>query len=254
MRYSSKVKQNIYRAAAFILAIAVWQAAAVALDRKILLASPADTAIRLFALIGQADFLHILWFSFCRIAGGFFIGFTAGSILAVISGRFRIAEILLWPYMITIKSIPVASFIVIALIWLSSRRLSVFISFLMVLPVVYTNVLEGIKSTDPKLSEMAEVFRVPWRRRFLYIWMPQLKPYINSACRLSLGLAWKAGIAAEIIGIPDGSIGEMLYEAKVYYITSDLFAWTIVIVAASIIFEKAVLFAVNLVFKRIEKL
>ena len=124
----------------------------------------------------------------------------------------------------------------------------------MVLPIVYTNVLEGIRHLDPKLTEMAAVFRVPWRRRFLYIWLPQLKPYIFSACRLSLGLAWKAGIAAEIIGIPDGSIGEMLYQAKVYYNTADLFAWTIVIVAVSVIFEKAVLFIIGRIYRGIEKL
>ena len=254
MRYSSKAKQYILKAAAFLLAIVVWQAAAMALDSKILLASPVNAMSRLFAIFGEADFSRILWFSFRRIASGFFLAFLLGVLLAVISGRFRAFELLLWPYMVTIKSVPVASFIVIALMWLSSRRISVFISFLMVLPIVYTNVLEGIRHLDPKLTEMASVFRVPWRRRFLYIWLPQLKPYIFSACRLSLGLAWKAGIAAEIIGIPDGSIGEMLYQAKVYYNTADLFAWTIVIVAVSVIFEKAVLFIIRRIYRGIEKL
>ncbi len=137
--------------------------------------------------------------------------------------------------MSAIKAIPVASFIILVLIWVPSRNLSIVISFLMVLPVVYTNVLNGIASTDRKLLEMAQVFRVPLSRRIRYIYLSQLLPFLRTGFSLSLGLCWKAGIAAEVIGIPKGSIGEKLYEAKVYLQTADLFAWTLVIVLISVL-------------------
>ena len=152
-----------------------------------------------------------------------------------------------------IKSVPVASFIILCLIWLSSGSLSVFISFLMVLPIVYTNMLQGIQSTDSKLLDMAHVFRMSWFRKLRYIYIPHLKPYLMSACSVSIGLAWKAGIAAEVIGIPDGSIGEKLYEAKVYLDSADLFAWTFVIVFVSVIFEKLFLRALKWAYKRLER-
>jgi NitT/TauT family transport system permease protein len=152
-----------------------------------------------------------------------------------------------------IKSVPVASFIILCLIWLSSKSLSIFIGFLMVLPIVYTNMLHGIKSTDTKLLEMATLFRVGWGKKLKYIYLPHLKPYILSACSVSIGLAWKAGIAAEVIGIPDGSIGERLYEAKVYLSTADLFAWTAVIVVISVIFEKVFLRGLKWLFEGVEK-
>ena len=104
------------------------------------------------------------------------------------------------------------------------------------------------------MMEMAQLYDVPWGRRLLYIYMPQVRPFMLSACSVALGISWKSGIAAEVIGIPDGSIGEMLYEAKVYFKTADLFAWTVVIILASLLFEKLFLRLLRAVFARLEKL
>ena len=148
---------------------------------------------------------------------------------------------LLAPAMLAVKSIPVASFIILALILFSSRNLAVPISFLIVLPVLYSNVLGGIRAADPQLMEMARVFRIPAGRSIRYVYLPQVMPYFLSACGSALGLCWKSGIAAEVIGMPEGSIGEQLQQAKVYLDTPDLFAWTLVIVLVSLAFERAFL-------------
>ena len=115
----------------------------------------------------------------------------------------------------------------------------------MVFPPVYLNVLEGIRQTDRKLLEMAKVFRVPLWRRVTGIYLPAVLPYFRTAASLGLGLCWKAGVAAEVIGLPVGSIGEQLYNAKVYFLTPELFAWTAVIVAVSVVFEKLFLCLVD---------
>ena len=164
-----------------------------------------------------------------------------GVLLAVAAGRLRVLELLLWPYVTAIKSVPVASFIIICLIWMSTRQLAVFISFLMVFPVIYSNTLQGIKSADGALLEMARVYRVPFSRRLGYIYAPQVKPFLLSGCSVALGMSWKSGVAAEVIGVVGGSIGERLYEAKVYFQMTDLLAWTVVIVVCSVGFEKLVL-------------
>ena len=152
---------------------------------------------------------------------------------------------LLAPLVAAVKTVPVASFIILALVWLNSRSLSLFISALMVLPPVYLNVLEGICRTDRRLLEMARVFRVPLGRRLRGIYLPQVMPYFRTAVSLGLGLCWKAGAAAEIIGLPAGSMGERLYTAKVYFQTADLFAWTVTIVAVSVVFERLFLALVD---------
>ncbi len=245
---------RIFKIFSALLAIGVWQLVSVAVDSALLLASPFDVAMRLLVIWREPGFFHALFFTFSRIIGGFLLGLLAGTVLALLAGRWKAAEYLFMPYMLTVKSIPVASFVVIALIWLSSKTLSVFISFLIVLPIVYSNLLAGLKNEDNTLVEMARVFRVPYRRRLLYIRLPQIRPFVTSACSVSCGLAWKSGIAAEIIGIPDGSVGEMLYYSRVYFDTEGLFAWTLIIVLLSVGFEKIFLWLLNLILNRTEKL
>ena len=120
----------------------------------------------------------------------------------------------------------------------------------MVFPPVYLNVLEGIRQTDGKLLEMARVFRAPLWRQIRGIYIPSVMPYFRTAVSLGLGLCWKAGVAAEVIGLPAGSVGEQLYNAKVYYMMPDLFAWTAVIVLVSALFEKLFLHLVDRVVRK----
>ena len=136
------------------------------------------------------------------------------------------------------KATPVASFIILALVWVSGRSLSILISFLMVLPVLYSAVRTGIESADVQLLEMAQVFHLPLARRVKAIWLPAILPAFRQGCSVALGICWKSGVAAEVIGLPDGSIGDALYRAKITLSTGELFAWTFVIILLSAGFEK----------------
>ena len=238
---------------AVIFALCLWQLAAMTIDSKILLVSPVEVAVRLTTIWQTEGFWTSIWFSFYHIAGGFFLALFLRIVLAALAGRFRRIETLLWPFLVTIKTVPVASFVVICLIWLSAEKLSVFISFLIVLPVVYGNVLEGIKSEDKLMLEVGTVFRMPLLRRLLYIHLPQLKPFIMSACATALGMAWKAGVAAEIIGTPDGSIGKQLFYSKIYLDTDDLLCWTVIIVIVSVLFEKLFILGLKSLYGRLER-
>ena len=250
MKKNTKFEKILSVATALLL----WQLVAVMISEEVLLVSPIQVFINLSKLIFERSFWSAILFSFIRITSGFFIAIIIGILLAVIAYRFRIVEIFLWPYIAMVKSTPVASFIILCLIWLSSSTLPIFISIIIVVPVVYTNMLAGFKSTDKKMLEMAELFNLSFKKKFLFIYLPKIKPHFISACTVSIGLAWKSGIAAEIIGIPSGSIGEMLYNAKLYLATADLFSWTLVIILISIIFEKAVLFMVHKLFSSLEVL
>ena len=245
-------KNSIRKLLSVALALLLWQAGAILLDLPLLLVPPLEVVKRLLGLIQETDFWRTLLFSFSRIVLGFAIAFALGCLLGVLSGKWPLLETLLWPYVITIKTVPVASFIILSLFFLSARRLSTFISFLMVFPVIYSNVLEGIRSTDRDLLEMSQVFRIPWGRRLLYIYLPHLKPFLFSACSVALGMSWKSGVAAEVIGVASGSIGEKLYESKIYFMTEDLLAWTVVIVLISVLFEKLFLRLMKAAFDRWE--
>ncbi len=145
-----------------------------------------------------------------------------------------------------------ASFVIVALIWVPSRRLSVLISFLIAMPIVYAGVLDGIRSADPQLIEMARIFRMTPFNRLAYLYLPSILPRFATSAGVAIGLAWKSGVAAEVIGIPGGSIGEKLYRAKIYLATPDLFAWTLTIVALSVLCERAIRALLVLAQRRME--
>ena len=235
--------QNRIHLWAVLFWIAVWQAGSMALQAAypnghLLLPSPIAALQRLGELALTVVFWQSIGRSFLRIIGGFLLSCVAASLLAVPASRWKWVRELMGPLVAAIKTVPVASFIILALFWLDSRSLALFISFLMVFPPVYLNVLEGICQTDGKLLEMARVFRVPMWRQIRGIYIPSVMPYFRTAVSLGLGLCWKAGVAAEVIGLPAGSVGEQLYNAKVYYMMPDLFAWTAVIVLVSVVFER----------------
>ena len=225
------------------LALCVWQAGAAALGNDLLLVTPVAVARRLGELLLTADFWATL---------GFLIALALAAILAALAAAVPFIETLLRPYVAAIQSVPVASFIVIAFLWLSARRLSTFIAFLMVFPVLYTNLLQGIRAADRNLLEMADVFRLSPGRRVRCIFLPALRPALFAGCRVALGLCWKAGVAAEVIGVVARSVGGKLYDAKAYLEIADLFAWTVVIVAVSALFERVFLFLLGKIFDALE--
>ena len=208
---------------------------------------------RFFELIGSFSFINAALCSVGRILKGFFLALLAGILLAVFSGTFNIIKFLVSPLMTVMKSVPVASFVILALLWFDSDKLSTFIAFIMVCPIIYLNVLSGITSSDMKMKEMSKVFKLPVHRRIMYVYMPYIIPFFKSGCSVALGLCWKAGIAAERIGVPRGTIGEQLYFSKIYFEMSDVFALTVAIILISTIFEKLFMFCLNMLVKLYER-
>ena len=221
--------------------IALWQFAAAAIRNPIIFVGPWKTLQALVSQIFNLDFWQTVFSSLSRISLGFSSAFCLGILLGAAAGHFSLFRDFLEPAIGLLQSVPVASFVILALIWIGSENLSVLITFLVVFPVIYRNVLEGIHQVDHQLLEMARIFRLgPWKR-LLYLYRPALMPYLLTGCRISLGMAWKSGVAAEVIGVPAHSIGEKLYMAKIYLSTAELFAWTFVIILVSRLFEKAFL-------------
>ena len=218
--------------------LVLWQCAAMAVGQEVFLVSPLQALGTLGGFLPRADFWQRVGFSSGRILLGFGLGVAVSVLLAGGAQLWQGVEVLVAPVMQLVKATPVASFIILALVWVRGANLSVLISFLMVLPVLYGAVRTGIRSADPKLLEMAAVFRLPLRRRLKAVWLPAVLPAFRQGCSTALGICWKSGVAAEVIGLPNGSIGDALYRAKITLATGELFAWTFVIILLSAAFEK----------------
>ncbi len=225
--------------------VSVWELLALHVNQVLLVPAPHTVAVTLFHLVQTTDFWLAVCFSLLRIMLGFFAGVIFGSGLAFLTHRFSFAASLLHPLRHGIRAIPVASFIILALVWTSTNSLPALISFLMVLPIMWSGVEQGLQQIDPLQLDMAQVFKLGYKNTLLQVRIPAILPHFRTAFVNSLGLAWKSGIAAEVICRPEDSIGRMLQEAKLYLETPEVFAWTTVVILLSLSIEKLLTVVVN---------
>ena len=228
------VSKTRERLLALVVWVIVWQLAAMTLGHGgLFLATPLQTLRALGLLLPTPAFWQRIAFSALRIVAGFVLAVVGGLVLGAAGARWRTVRVLVDPVMQLIRAMPVASFVILALLWVSGSNLSVVVSFTHVLPVVYAGVVAGIADTDPQLLEMARVYRLSWTARLRYIWLPGIFPSFCESCIAAMGMCWKSGVSAEVIGLPDHSVGDALYRAKITLSTPDVFAWTLVIVLLS---------------------
>ena len=220
------------------------------IHNSILLAGPIDTLKALFRLIRTSDFWMSILKTSVRICAGFLTGILSGILLAFVSYKSRLIRDFLSPLVSAVKSVPVASFVVLVLIWSGTELTSFIISTLVVFPIIYLNTLEGLSSIDPKLIEMAKIFRMRKSYRLRYIFLDGLKPFLSGSLSIAAGMSWKSGIAAEVISRPAHSIGNGVYMSKIYLMTEDLFAWTVMAVLLAFISEKIVRFILGRIFPK----
>lgn len=225
--------------------VAMWAALALLVNRELLLPAPWVVVRRLGELAATAAFWRITAVSIGRVLLGITAAVALGTGMAVACAASKTADALLRPLMTVVKSTPVASFVVLALVWIARDWLPVFISLLMVLPVVWSNVCTGIRSADPALLELAQVYGWPRGRILRRIYLPSVRPHFLAALRSGIGFGWKSAIAAEVLTVPHSAIGRMIYESKLYLQTTDLFAWTLAVILLSVGLERLVLRALT---------
>lgn len=236
------MKKIFSRAAVILFWLIVWQVIAVRVDNRILLAGPLYVCARIGKELGQTAFYASVAGSLMRIMAGFLLGMIMGAAVGACAFFCRALERLLEPVILAMKSIPVAAFVILVLIWIGSKNLAIPISFLVVFPYFYIHMLTGLAKTDEGQLAFARVCGMRRMNRLLYVYRPALAPYLLSAARVTIGMSFKSGIAAEVIGIPEFAIGTRLYMSKVYLDTAGVFAWTVVVVLLSFLCEKIMLF------------
>jgi len=219
----------------------VWYLAAVAMDNPLLLPSPIQVLRCLGNLMLTAGFWQTVAVSIGRILLGIVCAVALGCVLAVVTTSCRLPEILIAPAMTAMQATPVASFTILVLIWIDRDFVPVLICGMMVLPVVWNSVSTGIRVTDPQLLEMARVYRLSRLQTLRRIWIPSVMPFFRTACSSSIGLGWKAGIAAEVLTVPKHSIGRMIADSKLYLMTEELFASTLVVIVLSLLLQRIML-------------
>ena len=239
---------KIIKRAAPLLAAAVWIGlwwlAAAILNKPLILPSPLAVLQALWQLLQTADFYRTVAFSIGRILAGLSAAILGGALLALLTTK-RVFYHFFSPLLSILKSTPVVSVIFLVLLWSGRDTAPALIAFSMALPVVWGNLREGLAAADPKLLEMARLFSVSPVKRLFRLQLPMLLPYLLAACRSAVTLAFKSGIAAEVLCLPQESIGRAIYEGNWYLLTDELFAWTLVVILLGAAAERLTLLAVK---------
>ncbi|HAS90883.1 MAG TPA: ABC transporter permease [Clostridiales bacterium] len=217
--------------------IFVWEILSLIIAQEIYLPSPHAAFSSLMNLLISKDTYITVYYSTYRTLTGFFLSCVFGIFLGIISGIHKAVYNLLNPLIVIIRTIPVMSIIIIAIMWFKDTNVPIFVAFLMCFPIIWTNTVSGILSTDVKLLQMCEVYKIKKSRIISSVYFYSSLPYIKAGMISALGIGWKVTSAAEVLSLPKYSIGRFLYDSKVYLEIPDLFAWTIIIVSLSFLFE-----------------
>ena len=229
----------------------IWEILFRIIGREILVVSPFNTFLRIIELGQTAVFWRAIHSTMSGVMEGFFHAIWVGSIMAVLTYKFYILKVFFAPFLGIVRATPVASIIILALVWLAVSRIPIFIVFLMVIPIIWTNLEAGLNAIDKNLLEMADIFKLSRLKRIRYIYIASLMPYIVSALITGLGVAWKTAVGAEVIARPAGTMGRHVYDARIHLQTLDLFAWTVCVILLSILLEKIMIKLLDYLSRRI---
>ncbi|WKY43597.1 ABC transporter permease subunit [Eubacteriaceae bacterium ES2] len=232
------VNKRIYKLGMILFWFLIWMLAAWRVNNPLVLPSPFDTLKGLAKLTESPDFFLAIIVTLIRVFAGVLFAFAMGVVLGIAGGLNRFFYELLNPLVVTIKSVPVVSVIILINLWIASSLVPLVVTFLICFPVTWTNVSQGIFATDKKLLEMAAVYRVSPAKILKEIYLPSISPYASSALINAIGLGWKVTVTAEVLANALPSMGMNLYYARIYLETDLLFAWTLVIVILSYLIEK----------------
>ena len=217
--------------------LGVWQIAALIVGRELLLPGPAAVARSLVSLAGTADFYLSAGATLGRVFLGLLWGSAAGAALAFLTHFSPWADAIVSPAVRMVRATPVVSFILLVYLWVARAAIPWVIAGLMVLPVVWGSLTAGLGSLDGKLLELGRAYRFSRWNMLRLIYLPALRPHFSAGLLTAFGLAWKSGVAAEVLCPPSRAVGSRLQQAKLGLETPELFAWTLTIAALSLLLE-----------------
>lgn len=234
---SSTTRNSLITILSILIMVLVWYLLALSLGKEYILPTPAATVKELLVIVSSKNFWPDVLATVSRGILGFLISLLMGMLLGLLAGFSKAVFWLLQPWVTVIRSTPVMSVIILAIIWFHSDVVPMMVTLLMLFPIIYGNVVAGIRNVDTDLLEMARMYKVKSWRIVVELYLPSILPYLLAGASTAMGIAWKVIIAAEILSQPALAIGSRLMLAKINFATAQVFAWTVIAIIISFIFE-----------------
>ena len=220
----------------------LWELASLRIGSEHILPGPLETFVSVFNLFMTEDFLFIVCYTIFRSVVGFLIAIVLGISLGIIAGLNQSFEAFMKPWIVLMRSVPVVSFILLALIWFTSGSVPIFIGILTMFPMIFTNIIEGMRNVDTKLIEMAKFYKVEQKRIVTEVYIPAIAPFVTSGISSAIGIGWRAIIVGEVLSQPEFGIGTSMHSAQSFLNVDVLIAWTFIAVMLSYVFEYLIKF------------
>lgn len=220
-----------------LLLLVFWQALAMLIGYPELFPSVTGLLKTILILLIDSDFYASLGITILRGLIGFALALTLSGVLAAVALHQSFWKSFFHPWVVIMRSVPVISIVLIALLWLSPPGLPVFIAFFTMFPILYQNMLSGLEHTDIKLVEMAKVFNKNSLQRLQYIYLPSARALILSGMATAMGFGWRAVIIGEVLAGPVHGIGTSMKKAQAFIDMKVLLAWTIIAIVVSFMFD-----------------
>ncbi len=225
-----------------VLMLFLWELASLRIGSEHILPGPLETFVSVFNLFMTEDFLFIVCYTIFRSVVGFLIAIVLGISLGIIAGLNQSFEAFMKPWIVLMRSVPVVSFILLALIWFTSGSVPIFIGILTMFPMIFTNIIEGMRNVDTKLIEMAKFYKVEQKRIVTEVYIPAIAPFVTSGISSAIGIGWRAIIVGEVLSQPEFGIGTSMHSAQSFLNVDVLIAWTFIAVMLSYVFEYLIKF------------
>lgn len=232
----------------------IWQTGSLLIDLPLFFPGPMGVFKDFLSLLRSDDLIGRTLYSMSGILAGFFLGLAGGILLSFLANKFSAVRSLFEPIIRLMKLVPIASFIVLALFFLSPEGLKIFIAMIMVLPIIYANMDQAIGNLPKDMLEITYIFKPSKWAKYQLFYIPSLAPYLKAACRSAFSLAWKSGLAAEMIAMSGLSLGNAIYDSKIYLEMARLFSWTIWVIIVSLLLEKSLFLIIDLLLALLIKL
>lgn len=237
---TSFTKNQYFGIASVVIMLIIWQLLAIYFNSDFILPSPGKTITTVFRLFTDSGFIAVAGSTILRGLTGFMISAFLGLLFGIVAGMSQSFNAFLNPLLVAARSVPVIAFILLSLIWFTPGSVPVFVAILTMFPFICTNVIDGIRSVDRDIIEMARFYKVNSRRIIYEVYIPAIMPFIISGASSAMGIGWRAVIIGEVLSQPEYGIGTVMHAEQTFLNIDAVIAWTIIAVVVSYCFEKII--------------
>lgn len=238
----SQMKRSLKKFATGALSVGLllllWQVLAWSVGKPELIPTVPRLVSAFIELAGSEHFLRSVGATVIRGMAGMVLSLVAAAGVAVLLSRRAWAEELFRPLFVLMRSVPVISFILLALIFLRPEGIPLLIGFLTMFPLLCENLTKGLKHLRPEAEVLARTFRLRRVNYYTQVLYPQLQPFLFSGLASAAGFGWRAIIMGEVLSQCAFGIGSEMKRAQVFIDVPSLLGWTVVAVAISFAFDK----------------